>query len=115
METHIYDFFRQYSTSPANANLIGHEFHCFKGQLSPFEAACGCWSSANNPKLFWHTAAINTEAIGELALRIWSTPVNSAASERAFSIQNLIHTITHNRLQSEQADKLVYTYTNGWV
>src|SRR5208282_3149486 len=55
------------------------------------------------------------KVLGKLAIRIFSTPVTSIASERASSIQNLNHTKICNALQLDRADKLAYTYTNGRI
>ena len=55
----------------------------------------------------------HTKLLGKLAFRVFSCPVNSVASECAFSTQNLIHMVSHNSLHSERADKLVYLQING--
>jgi len=66
-------------------------------------------------KMFWELAAGLITFLSQIAIRIFSTPVNSVASEHAFSVQNLIHTKICDRLHSAQADKLVYMYTNSWI
>jgi len=111
----IYDFFRQYTTVQEEFNTLCCEFEDFRAQQPPFEPARRYWAFSNDPKRFWHAAAGNTEQVGKLAIRIFCTPVNSVASERAFSIQNLIHTKARNALQSERVEKLTYTYTNGRI
>src|SRR5436309_14955653 len=53
--------------------------------------------------------------IAKLRYRLFFTPCNSVTSEQAFSIQNLIHTKSHNHLKSVTTDKLIYIYTNGRI
>src|SRR5438046_5656580 len=67
------------------------------------------------PKMFWHAAMILSPFIAKLGYRLCSTPCNSVASEQAFSIQNLIHTKSRNRLKSVTTDKLTYIYTNARI
>ena len=74
-----------------------------------------CWAQSDDPVKFWDAATGLTKFLSHIAVRLYSCPVNSVASERAFSVQNLIHTKTRNRLQSKTADKLAYIYTNGRV
>lgn len=114
-EHQIGQFFRSTSSSEADAKTLIHEFACFRTQQHPFEPARLCWEEAGDTALFWELARGLTRFLSQLATRIFSTPVNSVASERAFSVQNLIHTKIRNRLHSVQADKLAYTYTNGRI
>jgi len=57
----------------------------------------------------------HTELLGKLNNWLFSTPCNLVASERVFSIQNLIHTKSRNRLKSETTYKLAYVYTNSRI
>jgi Protein of unknown function (DUF 659)/hAT family C-terminal dimerisation region len=108
-------FFNRYSSSPEEAATLHAEFDSFRAQFTPFESARRFWSHTENPKLFWHSASSHTQFLGQLAFRLFSLPVNSVASEQAFSIQNLIHSKIRSALQSERVDKLTYTYINGRV
>src|SRR5579859_3042099 len=108
-------FFRQFTSPEADYENLCYEFKSFRAQESPFEYGRRCWSVSKNPKLFWHSAMSHTTIIGKLGYRLFSTPCNSVASERAFSIQNLIHTKSRNQLKSETTNKLTYIYTNGRI
>jgi len=48
-------------------------------------------------------------------MRIWATSANSVSSERAFSVQNFIHTKLRNCLHPKRVDKLIYIYMNSRV
>ena len=112
-DTQIQVFFRRYATDAADYEAICFEFESFRAQETPFEPGRRCWTLVNHPKLFWLSTFSHTKSLGKLAYRMFCTPVNSVASERAFSAQNIIHTKSRNQLQSERADKLVYLYING--
>lgn len=49
------------------------------------------------------------------AQKLFRTPANSVPSERAFSIQNLLHTKTRNCMLPERANKLEFLYINSCV
>jgi hypothetical protein len=115
MEQQIGAFFRRYTSSEADAKILIREFMSFRTQQPPFEAPRLFWEESSNPRLFWELAMGDTVFLSRIASRIFSTPVNSVASERAFSVQNLIHTKTRNRLHSTKADKLAYIYSNARV
>jgi len=108
-------FFRQYTSSEADFETLCYEFESFRAQESPFEYGRRCWTLSKTPKLFWHAAMVHSTVLGKLGYRLFSTPCNSVASERAFSIQNLIHTKSRNQLKSETTNKLTYIYTNGRI
>ena len=112
-EEKITSFFRQYASSNDNAKLLIREFMTFRAQQPPFEPLRQCWEESDDPWLFWCNAVGLANNLGNLALRIFSAPVNSVASERAFSVQNLIHNKTRNRLQPKRVDKLAFIYTNA--
>jgi len=108
-------FFRQCTSSEADYETLCYEFESFRAQEPPFEYGRRCWTLTKNPKLFWHSAMSHTSFLGKLGNRLFSTPCNSVASERAFSIQNLIHTKSRNQLKSETTNKLAYVYTNSRI
>ena len=49
------------------------------------------------------------------AQRLFRAPANSVSSERAFSVQNLLHTETRNRTLPERAIKLEFLYINSHI
>lgn len=112
-ESQLLSFFRKSTSSTADYETLCYEFESFRAQSAPFEYGRRCWTLSKTPRLFWHSAMSQSTIIGKLAYRLFSTPCNSVASERAFSIQNLIHTKSRNRLKSATTDKLTYIYTNG--
>lgn len=114
-EMQITAFFRRYSSSEDEADLVIQQFMCFRAQEAPFEPLRQCWEGYKNVSLFWSNAVALAKSLGTIARRIFSAPVNSVASERAFSVQNLIHNRTRNRLHPERTDKLAFIYTNGRV
>jgi len=114
MEQQIMGFFRRYTTSEADAKILIREFAMFRTQQPPFEPERLCWEQPDNPAVFWELAT-ETQFLSQIASRLYSTPVNSVASERAFSIQNLILTKTRNRLHSSKVNKLTYTYINARI
>jgi hypothetical protein len=114
-DNQLQGFFRQYTSSETNFEMLCHEFESFRAQESPFEYGRRCWTLSKTPKLFWHAAMAHATILGKLAYRLFSTPCNSVGSERSFSIQNLIHTKVRNQLKSETTNKLTYIYTNGRI
>jgi len=112
-DSQLQAFFRKFTSSEDNYETLSYEFESFRAQVAPFEYGRRCWTLPKNPKLFWHATMSHTMLIGKLGDRLFSTPCNSVASERAFSIQNLIHTKSRNQLKSETTNKLTYVYTNG--
>ena len=112
-DSQIQTFLRRYTTSEDDYSTICFEFESFRAQEPPFEYGRRCWTLVDHPKLFWHSTFSHTKLLGKLAYRVFSCPVNSVASEHAFSIQNLIHIASRNPLHSERADKLVYMHING--
>ena len=113
LDSQLQSFFHRYTTSEADYRTIIFEFESFRAQESPFEYGRRCWSLVEHPKLFWHSTMSHTTFLGKLGYRLYCTPVNSVASERAFSAQNLIHTKTRNALQSERVNRLIYLRTNA--
>lgn len=83
--------------------------------MGSFDATSPYWKHADDLASFWLIASVLIQSLGKLALRIFKAPCNSVPSERAFSIQNLIHTKCHNQLQSEKVNKLTYIYINSRV
>ncbi len=114
-ESHIYSFFNEQAVSVAEATALQREFWAFRSQSPPFESQRDCWRHILDPTTFWAMQAGHARSLGLLAQRISQTPANSVPSERAFSIQNLIHSKQRNRLSPERANKLTYMYMNSRV
>lgn len=114
-ENKITAFFHRYCSSEDNEQLIMREFVRFRDQQSPFEPSRQCWVERDDPYHFWHAAMPLARNLAPLAVRIFSAPANSVASERAFSVQNIIHNKTRNRLRPQQVDKLSFVYTNARI
>jgi len=107
--TKVYSISNKLSSAKVGNPLYLNSSHVVRAK--PLQRRC--WTLVNHPKLFWLSTFSHTKSLGKLAYRMFCTPVNSVASERAFSAQNIIHTKSRNQLQSERADKLVYLYING--
>jgi hAT family C-terminal dimerisation region len=114
-ETQITEFVKRYSPSAEAARAAIREFMLFRSQQPPFEPVRQCWQELDDPHLFWCIGIGLAKNIGTIALRLYSAPVNSVASERAFSVQNFIHNKTRNRLQPVRADKLSFVYSNARI
>ena len=50
--------------------------------------------------------------LGDLAAMVFAIPTSSAASERAWSIFDIIHSKRRNRLLEEKVNMLAYVYIN---
>jgi len=109
----IYDFSKRYIECEEDAHTFWAEFQAFRSQMTPFSANRPCWIISNDVRLFWCNMNTHTRIIGKLALRIFSTPTNSVASEQAFSVQNHIQSKLRASLLNSKANKLTYTYING--
>lgn len=62
--------------------------------------------------LTWWRGLCNTTILSEVAMKILSIPVSSAATERSFSSFSWIHNKRRNRLTRERAGKLTYIAHN---
>jgi hypothetical protein len=51
--------------------------------------------------------------LAEIAIRIFSIPTSSAASERAWSTFSFIHNKKRNRLANDKVNKLAFVYINA--
>lgn len=111
----LFDFFVDYSKSDEDAKALRIEYIHYVTQRSPLEPSHICWLHEDDPKDFWLFASISTTHLAQLALRVFNAPCNSVPSERAFSIQNLIHSKIRNRLHPDKVDKLTYIYMNSRV
>ena len=90
-------------------------FFLFRQKQDVFSPGANCWQDAGEPWLFWQIAHHHSPGLATLASRLFKTPANSVPSERAFSTQNLIHTKTRNRLDTQRVDKLTYVHVNQRV
>jgi len=113
--TKLHNFFVQYSSSPENAKLVEKEYVYYVTQRGCFEKTEPCWEQEQNPNDFWLFASLRSQHLAPLCLRLFNAPCNSVPSERAFSIQNIIHSKVRNRLGPAKVDKLTYIYMNSRV
>lgn len=111
----LYKFLREYSSSPDDAKLVEKEYVYYVTQRECFEKDECCWGHEESPKDFWLFASLRSRYLAPLCLRIFNAPCNSVPSERAFSIQNIIHSKIRNQLSSAKVDKLTYIYMNSRV
>jgi Protein of unknown function (DUF 659) len=109
----IYKFSKQYTKCEEDAHMFWAEFQAFRSQMAPFSADRPCWIISDDVRLFWSNMNTHTRIIGNLALRIFSTPTNSVASEQAFSVQNHVQCKLRASLLNSKVNKLTYTYING--
>jgi hypothetical protein len=84
----------------------------FRRQSGLFQKNSWIWEHANNPVQFWQLIESFAPDLAKISERLSSCPYSSVTSERAFSILNLIHTKTRNRLKPERVNKLQYIYIN---
>lgn len=68
--------------------------------------------STTSPLSYWKTMGRTFPVLGEIANIVFALPTSSAASERAWSIFNHIHTKKRNRLSVDKVELLVYIYIN---
>ena len=66
----------------------------------------------NKPLKWWGLVAGRYPALSHVALKVFSIPATSAASERNWSAFGFIHSKLRNRLSNEQVEKIVYIYWN---
>lgn len=70
---------------------------------------------ATKPRAFWSSFKSRYPLLGDLANFVFSIPTSSTASERAWSIFNLIQSKRRNRLAPEKVESLAYIYINSSV
>lgn len=51
--------------------------------------------------------------LSKIALRLFTIPTSSAASERVWSVYSFIHSKRRNRLKTQSVEKLAYIYINA--
>jgi hAT family C-terminal dimerisation region len=62
---------------------------------------------------FWKVEGYRWPRIANVALKVFSIPASTAASERNFSVYGFIHSKLRNKLDSKTVDKLVYLKANA--
>jgi hypothetical protein len=107
----IIRFFDRQPFDSKNQPILA-DFLSFRAKDGIFAPTGACWSQANDPLRFWQLQAMFSDGLGNLAVRLFSTPANTVPSERAFSAQNLIHDKKRNRLSAEKTNKLVFIHMN---
>ena len=90
-----------------------------KGGIFSFSSWKRGWSEEEresyrdtSPRDWWSKYRADFPVLGEFAGLVFAVPTSSAASERAWSIFDIIHSKRRNRLLEEKVDKLVYVYIN---
>lgn len=91
----------------------------FNGALYAFAGEKRRWSDATkeshggvSPMDWWYANAKNYPMMWELAKLVFAIATSSAASERAWSIMDFIHSKKRNRLSLEKVDMLAFIYVN---
>ena len=112
VDTKIFAFFDEYATTPEGRQRLTLEFIAFKRQEYPFGPDQECWQYQDNPFQFWKICTLFSTDLAPLVEHIFSTPVNSVASEQAFSIQNFLHTDSRSRLAQERVNKMTFININ---
>ncbi len=105
--------FRQQFQDAKTLSEALSQFYAFRGQQGGFRRDNYCWKIIENPILFWQLQTLDAPVLGPFAERLMETPANSVPSERAFSIQNLVHTKARNALSTIRVDKLQFIHING--
>ena len=107
----VFHFFSFHGNNNNAAALRG-DFISFRTKTNQFAPGADCWDHENDPLLFWQIQATLVPIIGQIAIRLFSTPANSVPSERSFSAQNLVHDKKRNRLEPDKVDKLTFIHMN---
>ena len=111
----LFTFFSEYTNSSEESKQLQREYVYYTTQKRMFGAEEPFWEHQEDPREFWLFASLSSKYFAPLCCRLFNTPCNSVPSERAFSIQNLIHSKVRNSLKSEKVDKLTFIYMNSRV
>jgi hypothetical protein len=84
----------------SNWELLGDDLTAEYVSLSPIEY----WTVYGKSKY---------PLLGPIAIRMFSSPTSSAASERVWSVYAFIHSKRRNRLSNAKVEKLAYIYINS--
>ena len=106
--TKLFNFFTEYTNSPEETKLLRMEYIYYITQQGSFDSTDPCWDHEENPKEFWLFASLFSKYLAPLCLHLFNAPCNSVPSERAFFIQNLIHSKLRNQLQSVKVDIVLH-------
>lgn len=129
----VFDTVRRYCRkhlSAADADLAFREFTHFRmksgGPLGVsampdedaeplFAASSLVYDDNFKPSEAWRCLLVQGSILARLAVRVLDTLSNSVPSERSFSANNTIHSITRNRLTAERADQQTFVFMNSRV
>src|SRR5579859_3108980 len=111
----LFTFFSEYTNSSEENKLLQAEYIYYATQNRMFDAAEPLWQHQEDPRQFWLFASLSSKYLAPLCCRLFNAPCNSVPGERAFSIQNIIHSKLRNSLKSEKVDKLTFIYMNSCV
>lgn len=91
----------------------------FNSALNDFASLKRRWSPTDKrdndgvePITWWWNNKKHHPLLWELAKRVFAIPSSSAASERAWSIMDFIHSKKRNRLTTDKVDMLAFIYVN---
>ena len=66
-----------------------------------------------SPLAYWMIWGAKYSRLQEIAIRVFSTCTSSAASERIWSVFDIVHSKVRNRLGNDKVQKLVFVYANS--
>ncbi|OWZ09766.1 hypothetical protein PHMEG_00017477 [Phytophthora megakarya] len=107
-------------TTPAETEQIGNEACAFYLKKDRWSSQTRARQGGLSPIAWWSDKVNRTSTdddyyplLAPLAVKIYTIPTSSAASERSWSIHDFIHTKRRNRLDAERVETLVYIYCNA--
>jgi hypothetical protein len=107
----VFQFFNS-QLNDNNKAAIRSDFISFRTKSGLFGPTMDCWDHCDDALLFWQIQATFVPRLGQIAIRLFSTPANSVPSERSFSAQNLIHDKKCNTLDPTRVNKLIFIHMN---
>jgi hypothetical protein len=100
--------------------ILGVRFNDTMAELTEYEERQGPYSPVEAPDIqeahmephqWWHRVGGN--ALPKIANRILSLTCSTSSCERNWSMYLFVHNKSHNRLEVDKAEALVYIYTNS--
>jgi hypothetical protein len=100
----------------AVAQVHYHQFRSQSGPFAPKNRHGDPWESGtDNPINFWRNARSLAQGLADIAIRLFSMPANSCASERSFSAMKWIQNTRRTRLTHENANMLIFCFMNAKI
>ena len=101
------------SFSTESGDKLNQELNGFLTQFTLMDTKTKKNFFQSAPFHYWpRYGCIDFPMLAEIAIRVRNTPLSSAASKRAWSSFDFIHTKRRNRLLNEKVRKLVFIYTS---